>query len=191
MSGHIDLVESTTVFRGRVLEVVVDQVRLPDGRRTSWETVRHPGAAAVVPVASDGRVLLVRQSRHTVASRLLELPAGKLDRPGEDPAVCARRELEEETGYRCHSLHGLGSFLSSPGFSDERIHLFLATDLEYAGRPAGTDEGDDITVEWMDMGEAVRAARCGGVEDAKTALGLLLAAGHEAAPDGSQGGRPG
>jgi 8-oxo-dGTP pyrophosphatase MutT (NUDIX family) len=176
MSGQIDLIESTTVFRGRLLEVVVDRVRLPDGRETTWES----GAAAVVPVGSDGRVLLVRQSRHTVASRLLEVPAGKLDRDGEDPADCARRELVEETGYRCGSLAKLGSVLASPGFSDERIHLFLATDLTFAGRPEETDEGDDIEVEWMALADAERAVRDGRIEDAKTALCILLAAGHEA-----------
>jgi ADP-ribose diphosphatase len=187
MSGEIHLIESTTVFRGRLLEVVVDRVRLPDGRETTWESVRHPGAAAVLPVAADGRVILVRQSRHTVASRLLEVPAGKLDRASEEPADCARRELVEETGYRCGSLTGLGSVLASPGFSDERIHLFLATDLSFVGRPEGTDEGDDIEIEWMPMAEAQQAVRDGRIEDAKTALCILLAAGHPAVETSSNG----
>src|SRR5919198_4493458 len=134
MSGPIDVVGSQTVFRGRLLEVMVDHVRLPGGRETTWESVHHPGAAAVIPVASDGRVILVRQTRHTVGLRLLEVPAGKLDRGGEEPADCAPRELVEETGYRCRSLIKLGTMLSSPGFSDERIHLFLATDLTFVGR---------------------------------------------------------
>lgn len=188
MSGPFDVLESHVAFRGRVLEVVVDTVRLPDGREMTWEVVRHPGASAVVPVDDDGRVLLVRQGRHTVAARLLEIPAGKLDVDGEDPRECARRELEEETGHRCTTLHPLGSFLSSPGFSDERIHLFLATGLELVGRPAGTDEGDDITVEWLPLPDAVAAVRSGAIQDAKSALGVLLAAGHEAVPV-SQNGR--
>jgi ADP-ribose pyrophosphatase len=187
VSGPFDVLESQVVFTGRVLEVVVDRVRIPDGREMTWEVVRHPGASAVVPVADDGRVLLVRQSRHTVASRLLEIPAGKLDRKGEDPRACAQRELEEETGYRCRTLHPLGSFLSSPGFSDERIHLFLATGLEYEGRPGGTDEGDDIAVEWLPLVDAVAAVRAGTIEDAKSALGILLAAGHEAVPASPNG----
>ena len=187
MSGPIDVLESRTVFRGSLLEVVVDRVRLPDGREATWEIVHHPGAAAVVPVAADGSVLLVRQSRHTVTTRLLELPAGKLDHDGEDPADCARRELVEETGYRCGSLVGLGSVLASPGFSDERIHLFLATDLTLVGRPEVTDEGDDIEIEWVPMADAERAVREGRIEDAKTALGILLAAGHPAAAAGSNG----
>lgn len=182
------MLESHVAFSGRVLEVVVDTVRLPDGREMTWEVLRHPGASAVVPVDDDGRVLLVRQGRHTVAARLLEIPAGKLDVEGEDPRECARRELEEETGHRCTTLHPLGSFLSSPGFSDERIHLFLATGLELVGRPAGTDEGDDITVEWLPLPDAVAAVRSGAIEDAKSALGVLLAAGHEAVPV-SQNGR--
>jgi ADP-ribose pyrophosphatase len=184
VSGRIDVLQSTVAFRGRVLEVVVDQVRLPDGREVTWEVVRHPGASAVVPIAADGRLLLVRQSRHTVASRLLEVPAGKLDQEGEDPAACARRELEEETGFGCTALHELGTFLSSPGFSDERIHLFLATGLTFAGRPHGTEEGDDIAVEWMDLDDAVRAVGTGEIQDSKTALGILLAAGHQARPEG-------
>jgi ADP-ribose pyrophosphatase len=188
VSGPFDVLESQVAFSGRVLEVVVDTVRLPDGRETTWEVVRHPGASAVVPVAADGRVLLVRQGRHTVAARLLEIPAGKLDVEGEDPRACAHRELEEETGYRCRTLHPLGSFLSSPGFSDERIHLFLATGLELVGRPAGTDEGEDIAVEWMALPDAVAAVRSGVIEDAKTALGLLLAAGHEAVSASRNGG---
>jgi 8-oxo-dGTP pyrophosphatase MutT (NUDIX family) len=185
VSGRIDLLGSKVAFRGKVLDVVVDQVRLPDGREVTWEVVRHPGAAAVVPLASDGKVLLVRQSRHTVASRLLELPAGKLDQEGEDPAECARRELEEETGYRCTALHPLGVFLSSPGFSDEKIYLYLATGLEHAGRPHGTEEGDDLVPEWMDMAEALHAVRAGEIQDSKTALGLLLAEAHEARPSGN------
>jgi len=187
MSGPIDVVESQVVFRGRLLEVVVDRVRFPDGRETTWESVHHPGAAAVVPVASDGRVILVRQTRHTVGSRLLEVPAGKLDRDGEEPADCARRELVEETGYRCRSLVRLGTMLASPGFSDERIHLFLATDLTFVGRPDGTDEGDDIEIEWMPLADAERAVRDGRIEDGKTALCILLAAGHEAVAAGLNG----
>jgi len=171
MSGPIDVVESQVVFRGRLLEVVVDRVRFPDGRETTWESVHHPGAAAVVPVGS----------------RLLEVPAGKLDRDGEEPADCARRELVEETGYRCRSLVRLGTMLASPGFSDERIHLFLATDLTFVGRPDGTDEGDDIEIEWMPLADAERAVRDGRIEDGKTALCILLAAGHEAVAAGLNG----
>jgi ADP-ribose pyrophosphatase len=185
--GRIDVIGSRSVFRGRVLEVVVDHVRLPDGRETTWEIVRHPGAAAIVPIGDDGRVLLVRQSRHTVDTRLLEVPAGKLDRKGEDPAECARRELQEETGYRCGTLEHLGTFLSSPGFSDEVIHLFRATGLTHTGRPDGTEEGEDIEVEWMDMEEAVAATRDGRIQDSKSALGILLAAGTDGRADGRSG----
>lgn len=190
MSGEIDFLESRTVFQGRLLKVVVDRVRFPDGREMQWESVHHPGAAAVVPVDSDGRVLLVRQTRHTVSKRLLEVPAGKLDRAGEDPADCARRELVEETGYQCGSLTKLSSVLASPGFSDERIHLFLATDLTLVGRPDGTDEGDDIETEWLSLADAEQAVRDGRIEDAKTALCILLAARHEAV-EASLNGRTG
>lgn len=141
----------------------------------SLEIVRHPGAVAVVPMTADRRVLLVRQRRHAVGAELLEIPAGKLDRPGEELAACARRELEEETGYCCARLTPLVTLLSSPGFSDERIHLFLATGLEPASGPPVIDEEEETSPEWIGLDEAVGAIRTGDIVDAKTIVGLLLA----------------
>jgi ADP-ribose pyrophosphatase len=146
---------------------------LPDGRETTREIVRHPGAAAVVPL-KDGAVLLVKQNRHAVGADLLEIPAGKLDVPGEDPVECARRELREETGYVAGTLESLGAFYSSPGFTDERYYLYLATELEQVDPVPDHDNGEPISAEWLRLDAAVDAVTSGRIVDAKTALGLLL-----------------
>jgi ADP-ribose pyrophosphatase len=174
MSGSQEVLDSSTPFTGSFFSVVVDTVRLPGGRAATREIVRHPGAAAVVPLR-DGAVMLVRQHRHAVEADLLEIPAGKLDVPGEDPVACARRELEEETGHRAGTLEPMGVFYSSPGFTDEAYHLFLATDLERSGPAPDHDGGDPISAEWLGLDEAVAAVRSGDIRDAKTALGIVLA----------------
>ncbi|MGH2706460.1 MAG: NUDIX hydrolase [Actinomycetota bacterium] len=174
MTGRRELLDSTLRFRGQFLEVTVDWVRLPNGKESRRETVLHPGAAAVVPV-DGGRALLVRQHRHAVGIELLELPAGKLDEPGESPEACARRELEEETGYRCAELELLSRIFTSPGFTDEVIYVFLAPQIEQVGPPPGDDEGEPLSLEWVDLREVVRLILDGSISDAKTIIGLLLA----------------
>ena len=134
------------------------------------DVVVHPGAVVVLPVLSDGRVVLIRNRRVAVGETLLELPAGTLT-PGEAPASCARRELAEETGYRAGALRPLLSFYPSPGVLDEVMHGFVATDLE-----AGTqdlDPGEEIAVELMDRAALDRALAAGAIKDGKT-LALLL-----------------
>jgi ADP-ribose pyrophosphatase len=128
----------------------------------------------VVPL-KGGAVLLVKQNRHAVGADLLEIPAGKLDVPGEDPVECARRELREETGYVAGTLESLGVFYSSPGFTDERYHLYLATELEQVDPAPDHDNGEPISAEWLRLDAAVDAVTTGKIVDAKTALGLLLA----------------
>jgi ADP-ribose pyrophosphatase len=162
------LLERREVFRGRVLTLFLDRVRLPDGREATREVLRHPGAVAVVAQRDDGRVVLVRQFRHAVGQELLELPAGKLG-PGEDPLDCARRELEEETGYRAGRWERLGSFLTSPGFTDEIMHLFLARELV----PGWHRPDDDEFLEVVEADPA-ELLRTGGILDGKSILGLLL-----------------
>jgi ADP-ribose pyrophosphatase len=174
VSADHEVLESSTPYAGGFFRVVVDRIRLSGGRTTTRETVRHPGAAAVVAVR-EGAVLLVRQNRHAVGADLLEIPAGKLDAPGEGPAACAARELEEETGYRAGALEAMGVFYSSPGFTDERFHLFLATGLEPSGPPPDHDGDEPIATEWLPLDEAVEAIGNGGIVDSKTALGILLA----------------
>jgi ADP-ribose pyrophosphatase len=169
-----ELLESREVFRGRVLDVRVDRVRLANGRDSELEVVRHPGAVAVVPVTDDGHVLLVRQYRYATREWVLEVPAGKLDHPGEAPAACAARELEEETGYRARTLDELGWVWTTPGFSDEKIWLFLARGLEPSRQDLQADEV--LTVQPMPFEQAIERALDGSIQDAKSVCSLLRAA---------------
>ena len=159
------------VARGAQFEMVTETVELPNGHRVALDLVRHPGAAAVVPFLDDERVLLIRQHRHATGGALLEIPAGKLD-PGESPETCAARELEEETGYRTGRLERLGSIWTTPGFSDEVIHLFAAYDLEPTQQRLEPDEIIELVP--TPLAEALDALD-GPVVDGKTATALLLA----------------
>ncbi len=176
---HGRTLESRTVWQGRTVRVLSERVALPNGHQVELDVVRHPGAAAVVPVDAGGAVLMVRQYRHTVGGWLLEVPAGKLS-PGEEPATCAHRELEEEAGVRAGTLHELGSILVSPGFCDERIWLFLATDLT-AGRQA-LKEDEVLSLERVPLAEAERRALAGELADAKSTCAILRAAARLRAP---------
>jgi ADP-ribose pyrophosphatase len=167
------LLARRTLFAGSFLTLTSEHVELPDGRPAVLELVRHPGASAVVPLAADGQVLLVRQYRHATDGWLLEVPAGKLD-PGEAPAACARRELAEETGFAAGRLASLGSIFPSPGFTDEVIHLFLARDLTPAAQRL---EGDELlSVEPVAFERAVAMAAGGAIADGKSVCALLRAA---------------
>jgi ADP-ribose pyrophosphatase len=159
-------------FAGRLIRVEVESW---DGH--DFEVVRHPGAAAVLPVTPEGDVLLVRQFRPAIRGPLVEIPAGVLDMDGEDPLGCAARELFEETGYRHRSLEFLGGIYTSAGFADEYIHLFEA---RTGDRQEGSPE-EGIEVLRRPLAEMVSAARAGRVRDAKTAVALLLAGARRSA----------
>jgi len=161
------------VHRGAQFELVTERVALPNGRSMLLDLLKHPGAAAVVPFLDDGRVLLIRQYRFAAGGYLLEVPAGKLD-AGEAPETCAARELEEETGYRAGRLEKLGSIWPSPGFTDEKIHLFAAFELERAEQRLEADEIIELVP--MAFETALRAIREGDIQDAKSGMALLLAA---------------
>src|SRR2546421_610982 len=122
------LVESKLIYNGRIVHLYVDTVELPNGKRAQREIVRHTGAVAIVPIDSDGNVVMVRQYRHAAGRVLLEIPAGTLN-PGEDPDLCAGRELQEETGYKPGKLRRIGGIHLAPGYSTEFIHLYVATQL--------------------------------------------------------------
>jgi ADP-ribose pyrophosphatase len=166
-------IRSEVLFRGRLLTVRRDHVRLPNGTESTREVVQHPGAVAVVPINAAGRVLLVRQFRQPTGKVLLEIPAGTLD-PGESPERCAARELGEEIQFEPGKLELLASVYLAPGYSSELIHLFLATDLRPADADCDADE--NLRLAPMPLREAVAAAKDGRLEDAKTVCGLLLAA---------------
>lgn len=166
-------VSSKQVYAGSFLSVNVDEVALPDGRRVELEMIRHPGAAAVVPVDTEGNAILVRQFRWAADGWLLEVPAGKLD-PGEAPEACAVREVEEETGYRVGRLDPLGWIWTTPGFTDEKIFLFRGTELvEGTQRLQGNEL---LEVVKLPLREAIRAAAEGKIQDGKSVCALLRAA---------------
>jgi ADP-ribose pyrophosphatase len=167
-----ELLSSEEVFAGKLIKVVRDTVR--EGRQTYLrEVVRHPGGAAVVPYFDDGTVALVSQYRHPTGRYVLELPAGKLD-PGERPDVTAARELEEELGIVAGRMEQLSEFYSTPGFCDERLWVYLATNLRETARRH--EEGEIIEVVRLPFARALDRVASGEIEDAKTIIGLLLAA---------------
>ena len=157
------------IYAGKVVTLNIDTVRLPNGETVELETIRHPGAAAVVPVKDDGTVVLIRQFRHAASGFIYEIPAGKLH-PGEDPLRCASRELEEEVGYRASSFELLSSILTAPGFADEVIHVYKATGLTKGRQQLDRDEVLDV-IE-MPLAEAVAKIEDGTIRDAKTIVGL-------------------
>ncbi len=160
-------------WKGAWLEVVTEEVELPNGNTIDLDIVRHPGAAAVVPFVSQSEVLLIRQYRFATGGTLWEVPAGKLD-PGERSESCAQRELEEEAGYRAGRLESLGPMWASPGFTDEKIHLFAAFDLTSVPQRLEADEV--IEVERMSFARALELVWSGELTDAKIQLALLKAA---------------
>lgn len=163
------------VFDGRLLRVFVDRVELPDGTRAEREVVAHPDAAAVLAQFDrDGAptVVLVRQYRYAAGERLWELPAGTLE-DGETPEACARRELEEETGLRADELEPLAAVYTSPGFTDERVHLFLARNPE-RGAPRPEDD-ERLERRELPLEDAVAMAERGEIRDAKTVTALMMA----------------
>ncbi|MFO1406255.1 MAG: NUDIX hydrolase [Steroidobacteraceae bacterium] len=176
-----------TVHRGRVLTLNLETVTLPNGRVAELEIAHHPGGAAVVAVDAEGRTCLLRQYRHAAAGWVTEIPAGKLD-GGEAPLECARRELAEEAGRTAGRWDSLGAFMSSPGVLTEVIHLFLARDLEPV--PAAPEEHEVFEVAWVPLADAARWAADGGLDDAKTIIGLVRAAGRLAAEAGPPPGAP-
>jgi ADP-ribose pyrophosphatase len=161
------------VYSGRVIDLNVERVRLPNGNVAELEIVRHPGGAAVVAVDERGQVCLLRQFRHAAGGWILELPAGKLDNR-EPPLDCAVRELREEAGREAREWQPLGSYLSSPGVLTEVLHLFLARGL--ATVAAAPEEHEVLEVHWLPLQDAVAMAVDGRIRDGKTLVGLFRAA---------------
>ncbi len=157
------------IYTGKVVTLNIDTVRLPNGVTVDLETIRHPGAAAVVPIKNDGTVVLVRQFRHAAGGFIYEIPAGKLS-PGEDPLICAARELEEEVGYRASTFELLSSIFTAPGFADEVIHIYKATGLTKGRQQLDRDEVLEI-VE-MPLEEAIARIHDRTIRDGKSIVGL-------------------
>ena len=159
------------VWTGRIFNVDRLQVQLPDGRTAIRDVVRHPGAVAIVALTDEGRICLVRQYRTALGRVTVEIPAGKLD-PGEDPLECASRELLEETGMIAEKIAYLTTIATSDGFTDELIHIYMATGLSFSKSSPDADEF--INVDLVEVGELVDAVLDGRIEDAKTVVGALL-----------------
>jgi ADP-ribose pyrophosphatase len=169
--------QSRRVYTGRVLNLDIDHVRFPNGLEGELEMIRHPGASAVIPflsdpAGSDPTLMLLRQYRYAAEKYLYEIPAGRLD-PGEAPAACAARELREETGCTAERVQYLTTVFTTPGFTDERIHLFLATGLVMGEAQRESDEF--IEVERVEMSRALRMIESGEICDGKTIVAVLFA----------------
>jgi ADP-ribose pyrophosphatase len=166
-------VSSKPVYRGKLLHIDRDVVLLPGGKQADLEIIRHPGAAAVLPLHPDKTVTLIKQYRYAADGFILEVPAGKLDHPGESPEGCAAREIVEEAALTAGKLHPLGWIFTTPGFTDEKIHLFVATELK-ASKQA-LDDDEVIEIARMPISEALRLAAIGGIRDGKTLCCLYRA----------------
>lgn len=171
----MSLVSTERIYSGRVVNLDLDTARFPDGSTGKLEMVRHPGASAVVPLldeprSADPRVILIRQFRHAADEFIWEIPAGRLD-PGETPSTCAQRELEEEIGMTADVMSRLTTIFTTPGFTDERIHIFLALDLKPGKQRRDADEFLEVhTKRWAEVMTMIRG---GDIKDAKTLAGLM------------------
>ena len=163
------------LYRGKVFDLEVDRIEYNSGTKGVREVARHPGGAVAVPILPNGSVLMVRQFRYPLQSLTLEVPAGKLN-PGEDPAAAAVRELEEETGWIARRLEKLTSLLTTPGFCDEVLHIFLATDLYESPHGHRREEGEqEMSLVQMPLAQAITLIETQEITDSKTIAGLFLA----------------
>jgi len=167
------IVKSDVIYRGKVFNTLVDQIEYISGNKAVREVAEHPGGAVVVPVTSDGKIVMVTQHRFPVNQVLLELPAGKLSK-GEDPLLCAVRELEEETGYKSDNVKLLGSIYTTPGYSTEKLWIYLAKDLKPGDH--NREEGEfGMQVFEYSIEEVEKKINSGEIVDGKTICGIYLA----------------
>lgn len=164
--------DSQMMYDGRIIKVYKDNVELADGKKSFREVVRHSGGVVILAIKDYDKILLVKQYRYPIGETVLELPAGKLEK-GEDPFEAAKRELEEETGYCANKWTDLGYINTSPGFSDEKLYLYLAQDLEYTH--CHPDEGEIIQVFEYKYDDVLKMIDNGEINDAKTICGLMRA----------------
>lgn len=164
------LINREIVYKGKIFDVAEDTIEIEEGKIAKWDLVLHNGATAIVPITKNNEIVLVRQYRNASNGEFLEIPAGKLEK-GEDPYACAVRELEEETGYQAGHIEKICAMFSAVGFSDEKLHLYVATNL----RPGKQhlDEDEYITLEKYSLAEAVNMVFNGQIQDSKTIVGIL------------------
>ncbi|HEY5088260.1 MAG TPA: NUDIX hydrolase [Gemmatimonadaceae bacterium] len=178
MTESINDARSRRVYTGRVISLDVDEVHFPNGTVGELEIIRHPGASAIVPIlgntsTADPELVLIRQYRYAASGYMYEIPAGRLE-AGESPVTCAKRELAEETGYRAERMDELFTMFTTPGFTDERIHVFLAAGLTEGELAREADE--IMSIERVPMSRALAMISAGEINDAKTALAILYVA---------------
>ncbi len=164
-------IKSEKIFSGKIISLQVDDVELPNGKYSKRELIKHPGAVGVIAITNDGKIVMVEQYRKALERDVVEIPAGKLEK-GEEPSLCAKRELEEETGYVCESLDWLISFYTSPGFADELVHLYVARGLEKKEDAAPPDEDEFVTLVELTLEEALEYIEERKIYDAKTAYAV-------------------
>ncbi|MFF3226515.1 NUDIX domain-containing protein [Nocardia suismassiliense] len=179
-SHDFETVSSETVYSGAILALRLDQVRMPGGHVAEREVIEHHGAVAVAAIDDDDNVVLINQYRHPIGRRLLELPAGLLDLPDEDPLVAARRELAEETGLAAREWAVLVDVALSPGFTDEALRVYCARGLYETDQPEPEFEEADLSIVRMPVDEAVRAALAGEIVNATAVAGVLALAAARA-----------
>ncbi|MDR4948477.1 NUDIX hydrolase [Neobacillus cucumis] len=160
-------IKSEEVFTGRIISLHLQDVELPNGKQAMREIIKHPGAVAVIAITDDKRIVLVEQYRKALERTIVEIPAGKLEK-GEAPEICARRELEEETGYECRTLEHITSFYTSPGFADEIVHVYLAKGLTKKEDAASLDEDEFVNLEEITLEQAKEYIKEQKIFDAKT-----------------------
>jgi ADP-ribose pyrophosphatase len=170
-------VATAPIFKGRIIEVQVDTVTLPNGEQSKREIVKHPGAVGIIPITHDGKLIVVEQYRKALERTIVEIPAGKLE-PGEAPNVCALRELEEETGYGTQQLTYLQEVVTSPGFCDEVVHIFVAHDIFKIDNPASLDDDEFVEVKAVTLDEAQQLMAEGAICDAKTIIAVMWLHNH-------------
>lgn len=164
-------IKTEKIFDGRIVKLRVDEVELPNGKTSTRELIKHPGAVALIAVTDEKKIVLVEQYRKPMEKALVEIPAGKLD-AGEDPKDCAIREMEEETGYECEVIEPLISMYTSPGFADEIVHLFVAKGLKKKENARGLDEDEFVDILEVTLEEALELIRDERIQDAKTAYAI-------------------
>ncbi len=168
------IIKSEKLYRGRIIDLIIEDVEDPPGNIRKREIVSHPGGSVVVPLLDTGDVIFVRQYRYPHKEFILEVPAGKLE-PNEDPLTAAKRELQEETGYMADTYEKLTAMFTTPGFCNEVLHIYLATGLKKTAQGQNLDEGEQsLTVEYLPLSTAVEMIVRGEIGDSKTIAGILL-----------------
>ncbi|WP_182199466.1 NUDIX domain-containing protein [Paraliobacillus salinarum] len=165
-------IATTQIFNGKIVQLQVDDVTLPDGKTSKREIIKHPGAVAIIAMTDTGELLMVEQYRKPLNKSIIEIPAGKLE-PGEDPEVTAIRELEEETGYTTKKLDYVTSFYTTPGFSNELLYLYFTDELTLLEEKRQLDEDEFVAVHKVSLAEAEKLVQTQDIHDVKTAYALL------------------